>query len=53
MAAVLPLDPVAGSTPNGLGTRNDKAAPRQGFAFGKYRELIVAVGFFLLFDWVF
>jgi two-component system chemotaxis sensor kinase CheA len=46
MAAVLPLDPseaapAAGARP---------ARRRGGFAFGKYREIIIAVAFFLLFD---
>lgn len=48
MSAVLPLDPAvspAGSVP----TRKTRAAS-QGFSFGKYREIIIAVAFFLLFD---
>ncbi|AMO21964.1 hypothetical protein GCM10027034_22340 [Ramlibacter solisilvae] len=46
MAAVLPLDP---STAH---ARSASAAkPRgRGFSFGKYREIIIAVAFFLLFD---
>jgi two-component system chemotaxis sensor kinase CheA len=48
MAAVLPLDPGApGAAPTGARTRNTAS---RGFAFGKYREIIIAVGFFLLFD---
>jgi len=49
MAAVLPIDPAASPIP-------PRAAPargrpqRRGFAFGKYREIIIAVAFFLLFD---
>ncbi|MGE4243193.1 ATP-binding protein [Ramlibacter sp.] len=46
MAAVLPLDSVA--APAGR-VRQPRAASRA-FAFGKYREIIVAVAFFLLFD---
>ena len=50
MAAVLPLDPGAsGAAPRKAGpTRGTKA--RAGFSFGKYREIIIAVAFFLLFD---
>src|SRR3954471_8178930 len=49
MAAVLPLDPSAAS-------RGPEASPsrrprrRRAFAFGKYREIIIAVALFLLFD---
>jgi two-component system chemotaxis sensor kinase CheA len=50
MAAVLSLDPRA----TGVGPRDASAsrAPtaRSGFSFGKYREIIIAVAFFLLFD---
>lgn len=42
MAAVLPLE----SAPR----EATRARARQGFAFGKYREIIIAVAFFLLFD---
>ncbi|MES2999439.1 MAG: Hpt domain-containing protein [Pseudomonadota bacterium] len=45
MSAVLPMDPTAAS--------RAPAAPQRrpgGFAFGKYREIIIAVAFFLLFD---
>jgi two-component system chemotaxis sensor kinase CheA len=49
MAAVLPLDPSAS------GAASHKPSParrsaRSGFSFGKYREIIIAVAFFLLFD---
>ena len=45
MAAVLPLDPraAAGAAPAAR-TRSPS------FSFGKYREIIIAVAFFLLFD---
>lgn len=48
MAAVLPLDSSApGATaPKAVGARRS----RTGFSFGKYREIIFAVGLFLLFD---
>jgi two-component system chemotaxis sensor kinase CheA len=47
MAAVLPLDPAAAPT----GPVRTRRAPRpRGFSFGKYREIIIAVAFFLLFD---
>jgi signal transduction histidine kinase len=47
MAAVLPLDAgTSGASPSAARTRK----PAGGFAFGKYREIIIAVGFFLLFD---
>lgn len=48
MAAVLPLDPTAGATARKARPAARRA--RQGFSFGKYREIIVAVAFFLLFD---
>ncbi len=50
MAAVLPMEPGAtgAAMQRHAGKRNGKAA--RGFAFGKYREIIIAVGFFLLFD---
>lgn len=47
MAAVLPLDPPPSTRP----VRPAASARRKGgFAFGKYREIIVAVALFLLFD---
>lgn len=47
MAAVLPLDP-----PPGTRAAPPASAARRkgGFAFGKYREIIIAVALFLLFD---
>lgn len=45
MAAVLPLESGAASP-----ARPGPAAPRRRFSFGKYREIIIAVAFFLLFD---
>src|SRR5690349_7876336 len=48
MSAVLPLPSTghpAGKTPS---ARSNRAG--QGFSFGKYREIIIAVAFFLLFD---
>lgn len=45
MSAVLPLDPTAASRAPATGQRRPG-----GFAFGKYREIIIAVAFFLLFD---
>ena len=48
MAAVLPLEPDA--APAGAPARARRPAKRQGFSFGKYREIIIAVAFFLLFD---
>lgn len=45
MAAVLPLDPATASRAPAKPT-----APSPGFSFGKYREIIIAVAFFLLFD---
>jgi two-component system chemotaxis sensor kinase CheA len=49
MAAVLPLDPSASAgSPRPASAR--KAGRQRGFAFGKYREIIIAVAFFLLFD---
>jgi two-component system, chemotaxis family, sensor kinase CheA len=47
MAAVLPLNPGAAARREPV-QRSSKA--RRGFAFGKYREIIIAVAFFLLFD---
>lgn len=48
MAAVLPLDPATGAaTAKGAQARIRRG---QGFSFGKYREIIIAVAFFLLFD---
>lgn len=47
MAAVLPLDARAGAGP---APALAKIRPRSRFSFGKYREIIVAVAFFLLFD---
>ena len=50
MAAVLPLDPGApGAAPRQAGPA-PRAGARSGFSFGKYREIIIAVAFFLLFD---
>jgi len=50
MAAVLPLDPRApGAASSPAGTKRLSRA-RTGFSFGKYREIIIAVAFFLLFD---
>jgi two-component system chemotaxis sensor kinase CheA len=50
MAAVLPLDPRAPGMPP-RGTRTSRAGTRgMAFSFGKYREIIIAVAFFLLFD---
>jgi two-component system chemotaxis sensor kinase CheA len=49
MAAVLPLDPSA----SGAASHKPSTAQRSahsGFSFGKYREIIIAVAFFLLFD---
>lgn len=48
MAAVLPLDPTA--TRAGKPAAAPMARKQQGFSFGKYREIIIAVAFFLLFD---
>jgi signal transduction histidine kinase len=45
MSAVLPIDPTAASRVPATGQRRPG-----GFAFGKYREIIIAVAFFLLFD---
>jgi HPt (histidine-containing phosphotransfer) domain-containing protein len=42
MAAVLPFEVAA--------PQATRARARKGFSFGKYREIIIAVGFFLLFD---
>lgn len=48
MAAVLHLDPASASTTRSA--PGARARPRAGFSFGKYREIIVAVALFLLFD---
>lgn len=48
MAAVLPLDPDAAAA--GKTRPAVRARSRKGFSFGKYREIIIAVAFFLLFD---
>jgi two-component system chemotaxis sensor kinase CheA len=45
MAAVLTADPPVARAPSA-----PRARARRGFSFGKYREIIVAVAFFLLFD---
>ena len=50
MAAVLPLDPASAGSPAGKAPIARNARRRQGFSFGKYREIIIAVAFFLLFD---
>jgi two-component system, chemotaxis family, sensor kinase CheA len=47
MAAVLPLEPSTGTSRQAQARRAPK---QQGFSFGKYREIIIAVAFFLLFD---
>ena len=47
MAAVLPLDATA---PHRAPPVQQAHRKRTGFAFGKYREIIIAVAFFLLFD---
>ena len=49
MAAVLPLSPASGQ-PAGMAALARGAGTQQGFSFGKYREIIIAVAFFLLFD---
>ncbi|MDB5874990.1 MAG: CheA signal transduction histidine kinase, partial [Ramlibacter sp.] len=50
MAAVLPLDTGAGgASPHRSGPARRSRA-RAGFSFGKYREIVIAVAFFLLFD---
>ena len=49
MSAVLPLDP--STSPAVAPThRGARRKARQRFRFGKYREIIIAVAFFLLFD---
>lgn len=48
MAAVLPLDPDTATA--GKARAAVRARPRKGFSFGKYREIIIAVAAFLLFD---
>ena len=45
MAAVLTADPPVALVPT-----TSRARSRRGFSFGKYREIIIAVAFFLLFD---
>ncbi len=51
MAAVLPLDTGArGASKSGRTTQRRPGRTPQGFAFGKYREIIIAVALFLLFD---
>jgi len=50
MAAVLPLDPTSAGSPAGKASIARNAKARQGFSFGKYREIIIAVALFLLFD---
>lgn len=45
MAAVLTADPPVALVPT-----TSRGRARQGFRFGKYREIIIAVAFFLLFD---
>jgi len=49
MTAVLPLDPASTTSTGRVSARTTRGA-RQGFSFGKYREIIFAVAFFLLFD---
>ncbi|MBI5276066.1 MAG: type IV pili methyl-accepting chemotaxis transducer N-terminal domain-containing protein [Burkholderiales bacterium] len=49
MSAVLTLDPPTGATTRTTAPQRVRAN-RQGFSFGKYREIIIAVAFFLLFD---
>jgi signal transduction histidine kinase len=48
MSAVLSLDPAVPASAKGVPARQGRG--RQGFSFGKYREIIIAVAFFLLFD---
>lgn len=48
MAAVLPLDPAAPAAR--APARTARRGTRAAFSFGKYREIIVAVACFLLFD---
>jgi two-component system chemotaxis sensor kinase CheA len=48
MTAVLPASAAPMHTPSA--TRVAAAKRQRGFSFGKYREIIIAVGFFLLFD---
>ncbi|MBI2768880.1 MAG: type IV pili methyl-accepting chemotaxis transducer N-terminal domain-containing protein [Burkholderiales bacterium] len=50
MAAVFPLDPGAGGAAPSRSSKSRSRKKRGGFAFGKYREIIIAVAFFLLFD---
>lgn len=49
MSAVLPLDPST-SAAAAQTHRGARRKARPGFRFGKYREIIIAVAFFLLFD---
>ncbi|WP_332776413.1 type IV pili methyl-accepting chemotaxis transducer N-terminal domain-containing protein [Polaromonas sp.] len=48
MAAVLPVDPAFARSSARTGRR--QAGKASSFSFGKYREIIIAVAFFLLFD---
>ena len=48
MAAVLPLD--AARPPAARPAADARSRVRPGFSFGKYREIVVAVALFLLFD---
>lgn len=48
MTAVMPAPTAPMHTPSA--TRVAAPARQRGFSFGKYREIIIAVGFFLLFD---
>jgi two-component system chemotaxis sensor kinase CheA len=48
MAAVLPADP--SFAPKKGASRAQPVRAEGGFSFGKYREIIIAVAFFLLFD---
>jgi signal transduction histidine kinase len=50
MAAVLALDPGAGGASSHRAGATRRPRAHGGFSFGKYREIIIAVGFFLLFD---
>ncbi len=49
MSAVLPI-PSNAALPQGLAPRVRGSGGRGSFSFGKYREIIIAVAFFLLFD---
>jgi len=50
MSAVLPLDPPAANPASAKAAPLRRGRRRQRFSFGKYREIIIAVAFFLLFD---